>query len=377
MDLEALIRDHHDQLTARLTFALAGDRHAAEDLAQEAFTRAWRRLPDGLSPERQRAWLKRTSHNLAVDELRRRARRPTVALDDEAAIGRAAMEAAAPDAAREALGGLPAHERFVLLLHFDAGFTHGEIARLLDTTEEAARKRVSRAKASFLRAYRRTREDARPLVLLVSHDDPTPPYVRWLHDAGARVRHLTNFPSQRDLALSDALVLTGAFTDLHAGLYGEVPRIARGEPDLERDRADLAVLTAALAIDLPVVGVCRGHQLLNIASGGDLYQDVVGDGVTTVEHGTGAHAVRTQAGAAMRSLLGRSAYVESEHHQAIRRLGRGIKATATSPDGVVESIERTDRRFALGLQWHPERDPGRGGDNIAEALVQAAMERAA
>ena len=270
MDLEALIHAHHDQLTARLTFALAGDRHAAEDLAQEAFTRAWRRLPDRLSPERQRAWLKRTSHNLAVDELRRRARRPTVALDDEAAIARAAEEAAAPDAAREALAGLPAHQRFVLLLHFDAGFTHGEIARLLDTTEEAARKRVSRARAAFLHAYRRTREDARPLVLLVSRDDPTPPYVRWLHDAGARVRHLTATPSQRELSLSDGLVLTGAHTDLRAGLYGEVPRIARGEPDLERDRADLAV-DPALAIDLPS-SVCRGHQLLDIASGGNLYR---------------------------------------------------------------------------------------------------------
>src|SRR6185312_556244 len=253
MDLETLIHAHHDELTSRLSFALAGDRHAAEDLAQEAFTRAWRSLPDGLSPERQRAWLRRTSHNLAVDELRRRARRPTIGLDDEAAIARTVQEAAAPDAAREALTRLPAHQRFVLLLHYDAGFSHGEIARLLDTTEEAVRKRVSRAKAAFLSAYRRTREDASPLILLVSRDDPTPPYVRWLHDAGARVRHLTTPPSQRELVLSDGLVLTGAFTDLHAGLYGEVPRIARGEPDYERDRVDLAVLTAALAIDLPVV----------------------------------------------------------------------------------------------------------------------------
>jgi anthranilate synthase component 2/putative glutamine amidotransferase len=191
------------------------------------------------------------------------------------------------------------------------------------------------------------------------------------------VRHLTQTPSQRELALSDGMVLTGAFTDLHAGLYGEVPRVARGEPDFERDRVDLGVLMAVLAMDLPVLGVCRGHQLLNIASGGDLYQDVVSDGATTVEHGAGAHPVRTRDGAAMRSLLGRSAYVESEHHQAIRRLGRGLKATATSPDGVVESIERTDRRFALGLQWHPERDPSGPGDRIAEALVQAAMDRAA
>jgi putative glutamine amidotransferase len=377
MDLETLIRAHRDELTSRLSYALAGDRHAAEDLAQEAFTRAWRSLPEGLSAERQRAWLKRTSHNLAVDELRRRGRRPTVALDDDAAIGRTVQEAAAPDAAREALARLPAHQRFVLLLHFDAGFSHGEIARLLDTTEEAVRKRVSRAKAAFLRAYRQTREDASPLILLVSRDDPVPPYVRWLHNAGARVRHVTSPPSQRELSLSDGLVLTGAFTDLHAGLYGEVPRTTRGEPDFERDRVDLGVLTAALAIDLPVVGVCRGHQLLNIASGGNLYQDVIGDGATTVPHGDGAHPVRTRADATMRSLLGRSAFVDSEHHQAVRRLGRGLKATATSPDGMIESIERTDRRFALGLQWHPERDPGGPGDRIAEALVHSAWERAA
>jgi putative glutamine amidotransferase len=377
MDLETLIRAHRDELTSRLSYALAGDRHAAEDLAQEAFTRAWRSLPEGLSAERQRAWLKRTSHNLAVDELRRRGRRPTVALDDDAAIGRTVQEAAAPDAAREALARLPAHQRFVLLLHFDAGFSHGEIARLLDTTEEAVRKRVSRAKAAFLRAYRQTREDASPLILLVSRDDPVPPYVRWLHNAGARVRHVTSPPSQRELSLSDGLVLTGAFTDLHAGLYGEVPRTTRGEPDFERDRVDLGVLTAALAIDLPVVGVCRGHQLLNIASGGNLYQDVIGDGATTVPHGDGAHPVRTRADATMRSLLGRSAFVDSEHHQAVRRLGRGLKATATSPDGMIESIERTDRRFALGLQWHPERDPGGPGDRIAEALVHSTRERAA
>lgn len=376
MDLETLIRSHHDELTTRLSFVLSGDRHAAEDLAQEAFTRAWRSLPDGLTPERQRAWLKRTSHNLAVDELRRRARRPTVALDD-AAIGRTAQEAATPDAAREALAGLPAHQRFVLLLHFDAGFSHGEIARLLDTSEEAVRKRVSRAKAAFLHAYRQTRGESSPLILLVSRDDPSPPYIRWLHNAGARVRHLSSVPSQRELSLSDGLVLTGAFTDLHAGLYGEVPRVARGEPDYERDRVDLGVLTAALAMDLPVVGVCRGHQLLNIASGGDLYQDVVSDGATTVEHGVGGHPVHTRADATLRSLLGRSAYVESEHHQAIRRLGRGLTATATSPDGVVESIERTDRRFAVGMQWHPERDPGGPGDRIAEALLDAARERAA
>ena len=377
MDLETLIRSEHDQLTARLSYALSGDRHAAEDLVQEAFTRAWCRLPEGLSPERQRAWLHRTSRNLAIDELRRRARRPTVALDDAGAGDRLAREAAAPDAAREALSTLPAHQRFVLLLHFDAGFTHREIAALLDSSEDAARKRVARARSAFLRAYRSAREDHSPLVLLVVRDDPAPPYIRWLTDAGARVRRLSATPSERELTLADGLVLTGAFRDLHAGLYGEVPRTPRGRPDFEQDRMDLATLNAALAIDLPVVGVCRGHQLLNIASGGDLYQDVVQDGATTVEHAAGRHPVHTHPEGTLRGLVGRRTEVRSEHHQAVRRLGRSLRPTASSPDGVIETIERTDRRFVMGLQWHPEIDAGGPGDRIAEALVAAAVQRAA
>ena len=125
-------------LIARLSFALGGDRETAEDLVQEAFTRAWRSLPPGLSSERQRAWLHHTARNLAVDELRRRTRRPTVAVDDIDGIEQLAAE---PDAAREALATLTTHERFVLLLRFEAGFAHGEIARLLETSEDAARKR--------------------------------------------------------------------------------------------------------------------------------------------------------------------------------------------------------------------------------------------
>jgi putative glutamine amidotransferase len=377
MDLETLIRSENKDLTSRLAFALSGDRHMAEDLAQEAFTRAWRSLPDGLSVDRQRAWLRRTSRNLAVDELRRRARRPTVALDDAGAAERMTHDAAAPDAAREALAALPAHQRFVLLLHFEAGFSHGEIARLLDSSEDAVRKRVSRARSAFVAQYRRTRADATPLVLLVTRDDPAPPYLRWLHGAGARVRRLSATPSQRELTLADGLVLTGAYRDLHPDLYGETPRAVRGEPNLDEDRTDLAILNAALALGTPVVGVCRGHQLLNIASGGTLYQDVVEDGATRVEHADGDHQVRTESGSALRSLLGPAVRVRTEHHQAVRRLGRNLRATGMSPDGLIETIERTDDRFALGLQWHPEAEPGGPGDRIAEALVQAATERAA
>jgi RNA polymerase sigma-70 factor (ECF subfamily) len=237
MDFETLMRREQGALTARLTSVLGGDRAAAEDLRQEAFARAWRSLPRELDPERQRAWLRRTAGNLAIDELRRRARRPAVSFEaaGEAVGAHAASE---PDAAHEALERLTAAERFLLLLRFQGGFSHLEVARLLGISEDAARKRTARARASFLRSYRAARTDSTPLVVLLVRDEAPAPYVRWLEDAGARVRQLPGAPTERELALADGLVLTGSVRDLHSELYGETPRALRGEPDLEADLAD-------------------------------------------------------------------------------------------------------------------------------------------
>jgi putative glutamine amidotransferase len=376
MELETLIRDERDRLTRRLGSVLGGDVYAAEDLCQEAFTRAWQSLPRELDGERQRAWLRRTAGNLAIDELRRRARRPTAALDDFAAW-ESVSDAAEPDAAREALLQLPANERFLLLLRFQSGFTHAEIARLLDISEEAARKRVVRARATFLRAYRALRSDPAPLVLVMARDESPAPYVRWLEAAGARVRHVAHRLSERELALADGLVLSGAFRDVHSALYGEEPRSLRGEVDLAQDRADLAAVNGALALDLPMIGICRGHQLLNLASGGTLYQDIHLDGATADRHDTGLHRLDTRVDTTTRGLLGRSAQVHSEHHQAVRRLGRRLRIAAISPDGLIEGIERSDRRFAVGLQWHPEEMQSRDAERIADALIDTARKRAA
>ncbi|HTX12850.1 MAG TPA: sigma-70 family RNA polymerase sigma factor [Solirubrobacteraceae bacterium] len=377
MELETLIQTERGTLVSRLSMLLGGDHHAAEDLAQEAFARAWRGLPVGLDRGQQRAWLHRTSRNLAVDELRRRRRRLMAPIEHLEHLHASAEEAGVPDAAREALGRLSAHERFVLLLRFEAGFTHAEIAQLLDGTEEAARKRVSRARAAFLDAYRVVRAEAAPLVLLVVRDEHPAPYVRWLEQAGARVRQTREAPTERQLSLADGLVVTGAVRDIHAGLYGETPVLARGELNLERDRIDMAVVSAAIAMGLPFVGVCGGHQLLNIAAGGSLYQDVIRDGVAGVDHDTARHVIETQADGSLRRIVGPSLVVRSEHHQAIRRLGRRLRVVATSPDGLIETIERDDRRFALGLQWHPELDPGGRGDLVAAAFVESMQARAA
>lgn len=375
MEFEALIDAERPALMRRVARFLGGDLGAAEDICQEVLVRAWRRLPRDADPAAQRAWLHRAASNAAIDELRRRGRRATVALEE--AGDRAAAQAHEPDAAREALSALSAHDRLLILLRFDAGLQHAEIAALLAISEEATRKRVARARKAFARAYRQARSEGQPLILIGSHDEITDPYVRWLERAGARVRLVSGPPSDRELALADGFVFAGAYDDIHSGLYGEAPRSLRGEVDLARDRADLAMVAAVLALDIPYVGICRGHQLLNIACGGSLYQDVMLDGAAEQSHDADLHRIETLPDSTSRMVCGRALDVHSDHHQAVRRPGNRLRVAAVSRDGVIESIEHTQRRLVIGVQWHPERAGDGEGEQIADALVREATVQAA
>jgi putative glutamine amidotransferase len=207
----------------------------------------------------------------------------------------------------------------------------------------------------------------RPLILVLAAaiEDPEP-YERWIGAAGGQARVLDRDHFERQLASADGLVVTGSQIDIHPGLYGRPQIAAQGALDLDRDRRDLAALRAALAQDVPIVGVCRGHQLLNIAYGGTLNQDVGG-------HDRSEHPVETTTGSVARRVLGRGTEVCSQHHQSVRRVGRGLRVTAMSNDGIVESLEMPDRSFAIGVQWHPEDQMGgEASGRLAEALVKAA-----
>jgi putative glutamine amidotransferase len=375
MDFESLYHELHGPLTRRLE-RMVGDRRTAEDLRQEAFARAWKSAPRDAGHGHLRAWLHRTAHNLAVDELRRRRVRDWLPYEDGLAP---AFEHADPDeriAAAEAVARLNAHERFLLLMRFEGGLSHAEIGQLLGIGEDAARKRVARARAALAAAHREVTPRERPLVLVLVADDDAGAYERWIQAAGGEARRLDTARFERQLAAADALVVTGSDTDIHPALYGEPVRGSVGDLDLARDRRDLAAVRAALLQDVPLVGICRGHQLLNIALGGSLHQDLDSASLRRRRglcHRETAHVVNTGSRTLARRVLGRSPVVASGHHQAVRRVGRGLATTSASPDGVVETLELPQRRFALGVQWHPERtvsDPA--SRHLAGALVDAA-----
>jgi gamma-glutamyl-gamma-aminobutyrate hydrolase PuuD len=146
--------------------------------------------------------------------------------------------------------------------------------------------------------------------------------------------------------------------DLDPATYGQEPHAKTKGIVAERDRGELALLQAALARDMPVLAVCRGSQVLNVALGGDLVQhlpDVVASDRHKHTPGQFAdHGVDVLPETRLGALLGDHAPVKSHHHQGFGRLGAGLREAATAEDGTIEALEDPSRRFALGVLWHPE-----------------------
>ena len=201
-------------------------------------------------------------------------------------------------------------------------------------------------------------------------------YVQALERAGGRPVLIppSEHGIEETLDAVDGLIFSGG-SDLDPDLYDQEPHDETFGVVPERDRAELALLEAALARDLPVLAVCRGSQVLNVARGGDLVQhlpDLVGDEKHKHTPGTFAdHDITLQPGTRLASLLGDHAPVKSHHHQGFGRVGDGLRVAAHAEDGTIEAVEDPSRRFALGVLWHPEA----GEDlKLFEELVDAARE---
>ncbi|SRR5581483_1938 len=172
----------------------------------------------------------------------------------------------------------------------------------------------------------------------------------------------------------DALLLSGG-ADVDPSMYGAERHPATQETWPERDRFEITLARAALAREMPVLGICRGMQLLNVALGGTLVQhlpDVIGSQAHRYRAGEfGEHEVRLEPGSlAARAVGAERTLVRSHHHQGAGRLGAGLVASGWSvDDDVVEAIELPGERFALGVLWHPEEDER---SRVVAALVEAA-----
>lgn len=202
-------------------------------------------------------------------------------------------------------------------------------------------------------------------------------YIESLARAGAGMRWVElNDPEQavQDALTCDGLLLPGG-GDMDPKFYGQERIPACGEPNLLRDAAEPLLLRAFLAADKPVLGICRGIQVMNAVLGGDLYQDIKPfEHLPHNGHWAKVHTVTVRRGTLLSRILGQdTVLVNSQHHQAVDRVAPGFTLAALSEDGIVEAIEKPDAGFCLGVQWHPEwlsdADPAMQG--LFDAFVNA------
>jgi putative glutamine amidotransferase len=198
-----------------------------------------------------------------------------------------------------------------------------------------------------------------------------------------RVLDWTADPVDQVIAWCDGLLLPGG-VDVQPGLYGEPRHPSVTEVNEARDAYEIALVQAALAADLPVLAICRGLQVLNIAAGGTLIQDIPSQVAGALTHTIPmpkdaiAHEVRVSPHSRLAALMQDALAgtdtlkVNSRHHQSVRRVADGLTVTATAPDLVVEGLEREESRFCVGVQWHPENF-WRTGEfrRLFEGLVEA------
>jgi putative glutamine amidotransferase len=173
----------------------------------------------------------------------------------------------------------------------------------------------------------------------------------------------------------DGLLISGG-VDVDPLLYGEEPLPQLGSVMPERDSTEIAIIRQALAMDMPVFAICRGAQIVNVAAGGSLYQDVNSQHKGALLHSQRSprdhvsHYVTVETDSMLYSIAGSDRFlVNSFHHQAVKRLASGFRLTATASDGIIEAYESDRHRFVLGVQWHPENLTRK--DAIAQRLFNS------
>ena len=212
----------------------------------------------------------------------------------------------------------------------------------------------------------------KPLTIAISKSEPIDSYgnySKWVHKADADVKIINMYKLGVDSALivlnsCDALILSGG-EDVYPGRYGEAADANRcGTIDYYRDSLEIGLIKKAIEMKMPLVGICRGEQIINVSLGGSLYIDIPQDFDTIIKHRQKDwencfHQVHINKKSLLSKVCGSSkGIVNSNHHQAVKMIAPDLKATAFSSDGSIEAIEwkdPSDKSFLLAVQWHPER----------------------
>jgi putative glutamine amidotransferase len=190
-------------------------------------------------------------------------------------------------------------------------------------------------------------------------------YYRAVHKAGGMSLILPPIASRpalrKTLQRLDGVLISGGNFDIHPIYYGEKPISSLGAIKSERTEFELELIDLALSQDIPLLGICGGTQAINVALGGSLYQDIATELPNANQHEQGAkkgkagHPIEIHPGTRLRQIVQKQVLeVNTTHHQAVRRIGKGLRVNATANDGLIEGIESPDHRFVLGVQWHPE-----------------------
>lgn len=194
-------------------------------------------------------------------------------------------------------------------------------------------------------------------------------------------------PYTKDFAVIDEIIthIDGLFlsggVDIDPTLFGEEPIPQLGEIMPERDELETALIQRALNINMPILAICRGIQMLNVAAGGNMYQDIYSQKSDLLQHSQRAprthlsHFVQTMEGTMLRTISGPKAFkVNSFHHQAVKEPAPGFVVSAISSDGIIEGIESRQHDFVVGVQWHPENLSAL--DEISKNIFRAFIMRA-
>ncbi|MDO4266621.1 MAG: gamma-glutamyl-gamma-aminobutyrate hydrolase family protein [Eubacteriales bacterium] len=175
-------------------------------------------------------------------------------------------------------------------------------------------------------------------------------------------------------SVCDGIILSGG-ADIDVHLYGEEPRTKQGHFDRKLDLYYIHMIKAARSLGIPILGICRGIQAVNVAFGGTLIQDIPSEVKNAVLHDQDAppsnpcHFIDIEADSFLGGFMPQRTEVNSFHHQAVAKLGTGLRVTAKSCDGIIEALENTDGSPVIAVQWHPEMMQA-GGDPLSEELFR-------